>query len=410
MAVSYPDVIGEHTSDPVRFVNDGLQYTGYFEPSVIAPGQSANLYLFLQSVFNVPLTAKIKVEPPKTGFLSGKKPILEVDRPEVEIQFGPGEAGLLTLPVVAPGNAKKGDHSLTLEVKASAKGRAERVRPAKFQSKLDTKLIDDPVGLNLTASLGATYSEKSAKRADFGLTISGPAIPPDRAPNLKFRYDQIWSVKDAETFNKAIREINSRQVKIKQELTPEALYANFFGETVKRFGNVGLPLRIGEAIMLAKIVTFTCQYFLDNPNLAPGVLVPIWERAYELDADTTHAMQLIRTVGFHHLIRLSVATSFGVIAQTTGKQLWELEERQAVASHVADSLEMGESLDLDFLYLPLLMAGTRLSARLKMPDEDPAHSVALMRQARLARTDLFTDQEMKTANHLYNQILQKAAS
>ncbi|HMR67757.1 MAG TPA: hypothetical protein PKE64_27415, partial [Anaerolineae bacterium] len=170
------------------------------------------------------------------------------------------------------------------------------------------------------------------------------------------------------------------------------------------------PLRIGVAFMLAKIVTFPCQYFLDNPNLAPRVLVPIWERAYELDADTTHAMQLIRTVGFHHLIRLSVATSFGVIAQTTGKQLWELEERQAVASHVADSLEMGESLDLDFLYLPLLMAGTRLSARLKMPDEDPAHSVALMRQARLARTDLFTDQEMKTANHLYNQILQKAAS
>jgi hypothetical protein len=89
--------------------------------------------------------------------------------------------------------------------------------------------------------------------------------------------------------------------------------------------------------------------------------------------------------------------------------MWKLEERQAVASHVADTLEMGEALDLDFLYLPLLLAGTRISTRLKMPGEDPAHSVALMHQARLARTELFTDQEMKTANQLYNQILQKAA-
>jgi hypothetical protein len=409
MAVSYPDAIGEHTSAPVRFINDGLQYTGYFEPEVIAPGQSSNLYLFLQSVFNVPLTAKIKIDPPKTGFFTGKKPILEVDRPEIELQLGPGEAGLLTLPVIAPSNAKKGNHTTTLEVKASAKGRAERVRPTKSQSRLDRKLIDDPVGLNLTASLGATYSEKSAKKADFGLTISGPSSSPEGAPNLKFRYDQIWSVKDAETFSKAVREINSRQVKIKQELDLEALYANLFGESVKRFANAGLPLRIGEAIMLAKILTFTCQYFLDNSTLVPGVLVPIWERALELDADTTHVAHLIRTVGFHHVIRLSVATSFGVLAQTTGKQMWKLEERQAVASHVADTLEMGEALDLDFLYLPLLLAGTRISTRLKMPGEDPAHSVALMHQARLARTELFTDQEMKTANQLYNQILQKAA-
>lgn len=117
---------------------------------------------------------------------------------------------------------------------------------------------------------------------------------------------------------------------------------------------------------------------------------------------------MIRLYGYHHLLRVSVALSFGVIGRATGQQLWSQEERQAVAGHIADTVEMGEKLDIEFLYLPLLIAGTQISKRLILPDEGVENSLALMKQARLARPDLFKDKDMARANQVYNQIMKKA--
>jgi hypothetical protein len=119
-------------------------------------------------------------------------------------------------------------------------------------------------------------------------------------------------------------------------------------------------------------------------------------------------VDVIRTVGYHHLLKLSVALSFGLIARTFGRQFWSLEERQAVVNHIADTIDMGEPLDIEFLYLPLLMAGTQISNKLRLPEEDPGHTLALINKARQARANLFADEDMAQANKIYNQILKKA--
>ncbi|HRV94955.1 MAG TPA: hypothetical protein P5526_22535 [Anaerolineae bacterium] len=408
MAVSYPDAIGEHVATSERYYTGGLQYAGYLEPAAIATGQVSNLFLFMQNMLNVPMTVTIKVSPPLTGLFRGRKPLLRVGDPVIQIELAEAEAGLLTLPVTTTEQTGAGQFGLTIEVKAATKGRGERVRPAKSTSSLETKFIDSPVGLNLVSSLGATYSEKSAKKAVFSLNVTGKKRASKKKPALKYQYDKIWDTDDAQIFTKSIQEINSRRAKLKTALDMETLYANLYAESVKRFANAGLPLRIGEAITLAKILTYTCQYFLSNPDRVNGLLLPIWERALSLDADTTDALDVIRLYGYHHLLRVSVALSFGVIGRATGQQLWSQEERQAVAGHIADTVEMGEKLDIEFLYLPLLIAGTQISKRLILPDEGVENSLALMKQARLARPDLFKDKDMARANQVYNQIMKKA--
>ena len=409
MAVSYPDAIGEYIATKERNITGGLQYTGYFEPAQIAPEQVANLYLFVQNVFNVPVKASFKVNIPQSGGLfRGSKDLLKVEEDQIELELAAGEAGLLTLPATTTEHVEDGKHALTLEVKTSAQKGAKRVRPEKAQSKLDQSLIDSPVGLNIIGSLGATYVEKSAKKVSFDIAVAGDPAPPERAPQTKHSYEAFWTEEDVKFFNQAIQELNNRQVKLKNELTPDALYANLFGETTSRFADAGLPLRVGEAIILAKILTYTCQYFLSSSSRRNGLLVPIWEQALAHQADTTDSLDVIRSIGYHHILRLAVAISFGLIAKTFGRQFWPLEERQVVANHIADSIEAGEDVDIEFLYLPLLMAGTQICGKLKLKGEDVSHTLKLMQAARKARTNLFLDDDMARADKIYNRILKQA--
>jgi len=409
MAVSYPDIIGEYIDQSERFFSSGLQYGGYFEPTKIAPEQVANLYLFVQNVFNTPLKTQLSVQVPQSGgFLRAKKDMLKVESEEIELELSAGEAGLLAIPVTTTEDVEEGEHSLTIEVKAQAQKGAQRVRPTQSQSSLDTALIDSPVGLNLVSSLGATYTENSTKKAPFKLNVAGKPAPPERAPQTKHSYEQIWTENQVQFFNQAVKELNLREVKLKDELNVESLYANFFGETTTRFADAGLPLRIGEAIIMAKILTYCCQYFLSSPKRRNGLLVPIWEQALANEMNTTDSLDIIRGVGYYHVLRLAIAVSFGIIAKAFGRQLWPLQERQLVANHIADSIEAGQDLDPEFLYLPLLMAGTQICGNLKLKGEDPGLTLALIAKARDARPNLFLDDDMVQADKVYNRILKQA--
>jgi hypothetical protein len=409
MALNYPDIIGDYLKSTQRFENSGLQYAGYFEPVPLVPGQVAHLFLFVQNTLNVPITANFQIEVPKSGgFFSSKKPTLHVEKTSVAVDMGQAEAGLFTLPVTTTDHTKQGDHALTIVTKVSAQGRGKRIRPKSATSQLDDKLIDTPVGLNLVSSVGATYTEKSAKKAQFVLKVAGKPEPLQRAPRLQASYESIWTEEKYQTYNKAVQELNSRQVKIKDDLNVEKLFVNLYAESVARFADAGLPLRIGEAIVLTKILTYSCHYFLSSPKRANGLLVPILENALGQNMDTTDILHVIRTAGYYHIIRLAVAVSYGLIANSFGRQYWTLEERQLVGKHIADCLETGQDLDLEFLYLPLLMGGTQIAKKVKLQGEELSHTVALMKTARDERKRLFIDQEMEKVDKIYNRILARA--
>ncbi len=409
MAVFLPDIIGEYVDSSERYATGGVQYVGYFEPNTIAPEQVAHLFLFLQNTLNAPLTVNFKINVPHTGgFFGGGRNILKVQEPIVQVKLAPAEAGLLTLPVTTSSTIKKGEYSLTLEPKVLVKGKPDRIRPSQSRSKLGKSFIDNPVGLNLIGTMGATYREKSVKKASFPLTVTGKPAPPERAPRLDHKYQTIWVQDQMELFNRAIRELNLREVKFKEELSSESLYAMLYAESTVRLADTGLPLRVGEAIVLAKILTYSCQYFLSSADRRNGLLVPIWERALEAELNTTDVIHIIRSVGYYHVLKLAIAISFSLVAKAVRRQPWSAEERQAVINLISESIEAGQEMEVDFLYLPLLMAGALISNKLVLDGENPGQTLGLLKQAYEARTELFADTEMEQANKVFNLILQQA--
>ena len=92
-----------------------------------------------------------------------------------------------------------------------------------------------------------------------------------------------------------------------------------------------------------------------------------------------------------------------------GQHYWPLVERQAVASYIADSIEDGQELEEDFLYLPLLIAGTQIFDKFKLDRENVNDTLDLMKAASQARPDLFAADEMAQAGKIFQLILKRSS-
>jgi hypothetical protein len=86
-----------------------------------------------------------------------------------------------------------------------------------------------------------------------------------------------------------------------------------------------------------------------------------------------------------------------------------LVERQAVASYIADSIEDGQELEEDFLYLPLMIAGIQIFDKFKLDGENVNETLALMKAASEARPDLFAAEEMAQANKILQLVLKSSS-
>jgi hypothetical protein len=178
-----------------------------------------------------------------------------------------------------------------------------------------------------------------------------------------------------------------------------------FSEAQRRFAEAGVPLRVGEAIALGKILTYTTRYFLANSDLQDGLLVPIWELALQYELPTADPLWVLPNVGFRHILRLSVALSFGLIKQALGRIPWSLEERRGVISLVADTVDAAQSLPVEFLYIPLLMAAATINRQIALENEDVVHSLKLLKKAKAARADVFSDPDLAEAGQMFDQII-----
>jgi hypothetical protein len=147
---------------------------------------------------------------------------------------------------------------------------------------------------------------------------------------------------------------------------------------------------------------------LANGDLQDGLLVPIWELANDYDLPTGDPLWVLRNVGFRHLLRLSVALSFGLVHQALGKHPWSLEERRAVISLVSDSVEAAQPLPPEFLYIPLLMAAAYISRQITLDGEDSVHSLGLLQKAKAARADVFADPDLAEAGQIFDRLLNAA--
>ncbi|MFN2168916.1 MAG: hypothetical protein ACK2U9_21995, partial [Anaerolineae bacterium] len=152
-------------------------------------------------------------------------------------------------------------------------------------------------------------------------------------------------------------------------------------ESQERLHEAGLPLHMGEALFLAKILTYTFEYFFKRTDWQDAVLVPAYMLAFRYDLPTDDPVLLVCRADYARMTRLAISLSFGLLRLRTRRDLWIREEQLAVAELVSERVERGGLLPAEFLYLPLLLGGVLVSGEVQMPGEKPAQSLALLGQA-----------------------------
>ncbi len=405
MAVEYPDIISEYLDAQERYTVGGVQIVPSLEPDRLSLGGCSQLILLLQNALDAPVDLAFKLELPGAGRFRGG-PALAAAETEFQAHLEAAQVAGLAVPLTTTADAHEGQYEIRIQVAAQASTKGQRVRSAQSTGHIDRELIDDISGLGLGRVLGVKYREVSGQKISLPITVRGTSQA--QAPSLDtgVEFQSLWKVENDVVQARAVAEVNARRAAIVTALAPEPLFVGLFAEVQKRFKETGVEPRIGEAIGLAKILTYTVRYFIDHPTMQDGLLVPIWEMAQHLDLSTIDPIWIVRSVGFGHVARLAVALSFGLIAKVYGQQPWELEERQALIDLIGEKIETDDPLDMAFVYIPLLAGAAIVWRQVVMEGEDPRQSLRLLQAAKAERTSVFEDAALAEASHVFDELLQ----
>jgi hypothetical protein len=194
-----------------------------------------------------------------------------------------------------------------------------------------------------------------------------------------------WTVEQLTIQGRARKLVNDQRLYLIPQLSRQALFIAFLEESQARFKDAQLSLHMGEAIFLAKVLTYTVEYFLRLPDGQDAILVPAYSLAYRYDLPTNDPVFLVVRADYARIARLACSLSFGMLHQRHRREIWTLEEQTAVTDLVSNRVERGGSLPAEFLYLPLLLGGLMVADKVKLGNEDLAQSLELLGKARQQR-------------------------
>lgn len=380
MSSEYPDVLGDLVDARQRFEVNGVHYQMALEPAEIAPGQTTTLHIWLQSCWDVPvqvaITVHLPAQPSATFWVIQKR---------TDVPLEPAEVGQVSIPIASAGEVAPGEYKVPLTMGVKVETRGLYVRSQKTKGQLGETLLSFSTGMSLAATMGLGFLARTQPEQELPLRIVGPPQP-QSGQDLTPTYLSHWTVADLPIQGKARQYVNDQRIYLLPKLARQPIYMTFLEESKERLQDAGLPLHIGEAIFLAKILTAAVEYFLKRPDWQDAILVPAYSLAVRYNLAMDDPVFLIARADYARITRLAISFSFGLLRQRLGREGWTLEEQVAVADLVADRVERGGVLPAEFLYLPLMLGGLLVADQVLMPGEKLSQSLALLEQARQKRT------------------------
>jgi hypothetical protein len=403
MAIEYPDIMGDYIDARQRFDAGGLHYVCFLEPASIAPGGLTELLFLVQSAMDVPLESVLQIALPTRAGRLGRSVKFEIAQPEFGVNIDAGEVGLLRVPLTCAPDTPNGKYDLKVTFKITSGASGGRIRPSQSQGRLGESLIRDPVGLGIAPIIGVGYVAESETRRILSLQVAGE--PETSEVDLSPSFEPLWTTEELQVQQKAQHEVSDRRIHIVPKLSADALYAALWQESQLLFEGAGIPLRMGESLFLARILTYTATTFLDKENWYDALLVPMWMEAMRHDLPTSDPLLVVAQAGYEHLLRLSTAMSFGLVDRAMGRVVWSNEEQRAVIDLLSNTVCRGQgTLPPEFLYLPLILGGLAVAKKMTMPAEDLNQSLQLLAQAHRDRAAIF-DGEVALVNDLFEQLM-----
>jgi hypothetical protein len=379
MSSEYPDVLGDLVEARQRFEINGVHYQLALEPATIAPGETTALHVWLQSCWDVPVEVGVTLQLP-----AHPTPALSVIQKRTDVPLQAAEVGELFIPIACGAEGLPGRYALRALIEAKFEARGLYIRSQKTQGQWADTALSFTRGTGLAPVMGLGFVAHTQPEQELALQVEGPAQPlPD--PDLTPTFVSQWTVADLPIQGKARQYVNDRRLYLLPQLTRQALFVALLDESQSRFADAGLALHIGEALFVAKILTYTAEHFLQRVDWQDAILVPAYILAYRHDLPLSDPVFLVTRADYGRLARLAISLSFGLLRQRLAREVWTIEEQVAVAGLVADRVERGGALPAEFLYLPLLLGGLLVAGQVQMPGEKLEQSLGLLAQARQKR-------------------------
>jgi hypothetical protein len=380
MSSEYPDVLGDLVEAKSRSEVSGVHYVTALEPQTIAPGEQSILRVWLQNCWDVPVTVTVSIRFPTSALT------FSIAQKRTDIPLAAAEVGEVKIPILCANETPPRDYQFLTEFACKQEEKGLFIRSKRNEGRLGKTLLTFRTGMGLSATVGLGFVAQTHLQQKLLLKVDGSPSPATTTPDLTPTFLSHWTVKDLSIQGKARQQVNDQQLYLEPQLNRAALYAAFLEESQERYGQAGLPLHIGEAIFLAKILTFAVEYFLRIPHGYEAILLPAYTLAYRYDLPTSDPVFLVVRADYARMTQLAISLSFGLLREHLQRDPWSLEEQIAVGQFVSERVERPAPLPVEFLYLPLILGRVMVSNQVTMPGEDVTQSLSLLEQSRRHRS------------------------
>jgi hypothetical protein len=395
----YPDVLGQITGGP-RINMDALEVALGIYPGMAFINQPIELVTIMQNMVDQELQLKIAIRTPNTD-RSGNVAVIEVARPSLSMTLGPGEVGVLRMPLIAraPTRPSK-DFPVRVAIRYRVSEKAKPVRPPGGGAP-STVLSISPFKLQVLKEVDfiAHKWNESTDILTAHFSVAAKTLPNDPGKLIP-SYEALWT---QEGLKREIRLAQAQYDEALEIARPGAtgdLYPAFTTVVEERFANRGMPLHPGEAMAIAKMMTYTVE---DAPGREPDVIMEetLWFRALcqvlaaNPELSDHLRSEIISQRVFDAVLYEAVLTGFKVLRGKVEEDLGNDSEQINYANRFMQWFSGHGEADLTYVYLPLVLGGTSVARIVRSHiGENPWYIADAMDEALTGRMDLMHGQNI----------------
>jgi hypothetical protein len=224
------------------------------------------------------------------------------------------------------------------------------------------------------------------------------------------RYEALWTVRDLEQERARAKEAAGEALRFTKTLTRHNLFTPLLNRTKDVFGGAGMPVHPGEAIFIAKILTYAME---DGLDLEPGFSLAegSWfQRLCTLmagDPDVINNLDHLIDLLYTAVVQDAVLLGFHMVTHATRTDFGDEQEQLGYMSKLTGALEGRMPASLEYLYVPLILAGVTLTARVTFIRENPWASMDELKEARDGRVRL-AGPGLREAFDILDRLIEKA--
>lgn len=390
--LTYPDVLGM-LSAGARLNTEAVQAAMGIYPTKVAPGQSFEILILLQNIYDQKSEGTVAVHVPKKDS-AGNPLSIFIAQEHIHVSLGPGEVGMLHIPVTPQIGTPPAEHypvSVSLDIhkprgkiiRDPSGGRVPGIPP---MSPLRMSILRNEVGFGANQR-SANTRMLNTLTGGFGVVNGAITV---KTANYTPRLESLWDASKLAEDQERYGLIEARTFQISTGISRVTIYEPLINEVERRFNLVNFPLLPGEAILIAKVMTYALE---DGFQIEPGfnVTESRWFQrlaAFIDDPDTMESPSRLARYLFIGTIHDAVRLGYYMIERTIQdvykyktERLGTPDDHLAQANRLVDALEGRLPLNLSLVYMPLMLAGLMLHSSVRIPIENLWDTLEAAKQA-----------------------------